>query len=246
MHLDHFVIHVDDKSVPANIAEAANSAGFPFNPNKGKGTKGFKATNIWMGREYFEITWLLKKDGGGWIPEWVERYNKGARGLTCLFLRTNELDKLENDFLQREIEHRVERTSFKVLWGLYTVKLPWRILLLPPIPGTDMEISFIEYDKGAIEKYSKYWKPNSTENGITSINSATIRVPNLQEAKLFLKTLFPNLKSTSSDIQIPVEDGLIKVIQEEGKRATFFAKSKAPVSDTRTFSIEDVEVQVVH
>ena len=42
---------------------------------------------------------LLKKDGGGWKPEWVEEYNKGHKGLICLMLDVVDLDKIYEEMV---------------------------------------------------------------------------------------------------------------------------------------------------
>jgi len=69
MKLDHFVVHIDnDESILERLKQTIEPLGFPFEPKRGKGTKGFKAANIWIGRQYFEIIRLLRPDGGGW-PE---------------------------------------------------------------------------------------------------------------------------------------------------------------------------------
>jgi len=247
MHLDHFVVHIDGPERLKKIAEESSLAGFPFNPKKGKGDKGFKATNIWIGQEYFEITWLLKPDGGAWIPEWVDRYKKGSRGAVCIFLRTESLDELAKGFEQRGIGHRIERTSFKVLFGLYTVKLPWRILLLPPLPGTDVEISYIQYDPGTIDKFAKYWKPNSRENGINGIHSADIHVQDVPSTIEYLKKIFPDYKSNESGFSIPISEGVIRILAtktpQHKEHITLYAKSTNKEFDKKKFSIENVTVQ---
>ena len=47
-------------------------------------------------------------DGGGWKPEWVEKYNKGHRGLICLMQDVDDLD---------EIYRRDDKYLFKKYFG---------------------------------------------------------------------------------------------------------------------------------
>lgn len=244
MHLDHFVVHINDATDATQAATSAVAAGLPFDPKKGKGSKGFRATNIWIGREYFEIAWLKTRDGGGWVPEWVERYNRGARGLVCLFLRTNRLDDFAHELTERKVTHRIERTSFKVFFGLYTVRLPWRILLLPVIPGTDFEISFIEYDRGVIERYSKHWKPNARDHGISGVNSARIMVPDLSAAVEFLRQIFPDGVFSEGKFTIVVDEGTIEVLQSSARPTVELIAARDPGFSERTekFAIENVRV----
>lgn len=87
MRLDHFVVHVDANSAKLKqLALDAEVAGMPCDLGKGKGTSGFKAANIWVGDQYFEIVWLKRPDGGGWQKDWVDLYNDGKRGAFCIFL----------------------------------------------------------------------------------------------------------------------------------------------------------------
>lgn len=78
MRLDHFVVHIDnDQAKLESLKSQIEPIGFPFNPHSGKGTKGFKVANIWIGDQYLELVWLKTKDGGGWREQWVDKYNQG-------------------------------------------------------------------------------------------------------------------------------------------------------------------------
>ena len=100
LRIDHLVVNIDKKYQTDEIAiQSIRDTGVPYEPKWGKGTKGFKASNIWIGNEYLEMIYLLKKDGGGWKPEWVEKYNKGHRGLICLMLDVDDLDKIYEEMI---------------------------------------------------------------------------------------------------------------------------------------------------
>ena len=47
--------------------QSIRNTGVPYEPKWGKGTKGFKASNIWIGNEYLEMIPPIKY---GWW--WVE------------------------------------------------------------------------------------------------------------------------------------------------------------------------------
>lgn len=195
MQLDHFVVHVDNDLKPLEIlASQISKRGFPFLPKKGKGTAGFKASNVWVGDQYFEIVRLLKADGGGWPSEWVERVNQGERGLSCIFLRTNELDALFERLQRAGLPCSMEKTKLKVFFGLVTIEMPWRYIRVPPIPGTHVDLRFIEYDASSWDRYRKMMKPNSREFGIEGIFEAEIRVPSLSQALGLLRALFPQME----------------------------------------------------
>ena len=250
MHLDHFVVHVDDKQTPTNARNAIEAAGFPFNPRKGKGDRGFHATNIWIGKEYFEIAWLKNQDGGAWIPEWVDRYNEGRRGLNCLFLRVENIEHLRDDLLRKNLQCRLERTSYKTFFGLYTVKLPWKTLLLPPVPGCNFEISFIQYDPGVVENYMSKIKPNSKEYGITGISSGDIYLPNFNHAVDYLKNIFSNYEENRESVTFFVEGGKLKVmplkVNDTSEHITFYADTDGSVPDGSSFILENINVVVKH
>ena len=64
----HLVVNVDSfVQEDENFIKKVHSLGLPYEPKWGKGTKGFKVSNIWIGNEYFELVKIKSKDGGGWI-----------------------------------------------------------------------------------------------------------------------------------------------------------------------------------
>jgi hypothetical protein len=103
------------------LKERVEPLGLPFDPNRGKGTKGFKVGNIWIGDQYFEMPYLKNEDSGGWKKEWVEKYNKGKHGAYCLFIMT---DELENEM--KELKNKGVQIGEPELLGFLTKTLPWR------------------------------------------------------------------------------------------------------------------------
>ncbi|MGE0632287.1 MAG: VOC family protein [Pseudobdellovibrionaceae bacterium] len=206
MKLDHVVVHIDNnENILKSLKKTIDPMGFPFEPKWGKGTKGFKAANIWIGRQYFEIIRLLRTDGGGWTDKWVRRYNNGKRGAFCLFLQVENIDVVAKDLISRGIGiSGPERISFKTMFGLIKKTLPWQIIYLPEIPGTDLEIGFIQYDPDPNDRIKQYLVPNSDSNGIDGFSSATVQLPLNDSAKAFLQKLFPvgQLKENSVIVQL--------------------------------------------
>ena len=95
VRLDHFVVNIDNNMEKLKeLKKQIEPLGYPFEPTWGKGTKGFKVANIWIGLQYLEMVWLKKKDGGGWKPDWVEKYNNGHRGIIAIYLMTDKLDEI--------------------------------------------------------------------------------------------------------------------------------------------------------
>ena len=93
MKIDHLVVNVDEKyHNDNNIIKSIRENNFPHEPKWGKGTKGFKVSNLWIGNEYLEMIRILKENGGGWIQEWITKYNYGHRGMICLMLNVADID----------------------------------------------------------------------------------------------------------------------------------------------------------
>ncbi|WP_234410458.1 hypothetical protein [Caldalkalibacillus mannanilyticus] len=81
MKIDHLVVNIDPHfQEDTDFINQVHHTGLPYEPKWGKGTKGFKVSNIWIGDEYFELVRIKSKDGGGWIPQWTAKYNEGHRG----------------------------------------------------------------------------------------------------------------------------------------------------------------------
>jgi hypothetical protein len=244
MRLDHFVVHVDNNIAKLKqLAAAATSAGMPFNPKKGKGTSGFRATNIWIGDQYFEIPWLRRHDGGGWKKEWVELYNNGQRGAFCIFLLTRNLRELKARLEAAGVAVNEEKVSFKA-FGLFTKVMPWTTLHLPRLPGTNLEISFIEYEP-ICETWFARMSPNAKTNGIEGVLSGEIEVQDFEGASDFLRRVFPESRTMSDEFVASLEGGTLVVRRGSENRVTLFARSKEAKLVGKEFSFEDVTVKVV-
>ena len=62
MKLDHFVVNVDKKyQKNGMVIDNIRNMNFPYEPKWGKGTKGFKVSDLWIGNEYLEMVHILKK-----------------------------------------------------------------------------------------------------------------------------------------------------------------------------------------
>lgn len=243
--LDHFVIHIDNHpEIITSLKATLPGLGYPFKPEWSKGTRGFKAANIWVGQQYLEIIRILKPDGGGWPPYWVEKHRKGSRGIYCLFLATERLDKLYSDLLDNGLRvFGPKRTVFKFLF--FKESLPWRYILLPEIPGTDMQIGFIQYDSGAEDKFRPHMVPNAKENGIKGISQARVDLPLWNESLDFLSKVFPGLYVEDSKASLELPGGKIIFAAHENFGIRLQADcSNLEIAGTH-FSIENVCVETV-
>lgn len=245
MKLDHFVLHIDNsEQTLERLKEEIAPKGFPFEPAWGKGTAGFKVSNIWIGRQYFEIIRLLTPDGGGWVKTWVDKYNTGKRGLFCIFLKTDDIQGMANELSARGVSVQgPERISFKALFGLVRKNLPWQVLYLPAIPGTDLEIGFIQYDPDPKDRIKQYLVPNSDENGITGVHSATVSLPLTANAREHILKIFPTGTTMAGGIRVSLENGTMKFIDASAVSTSLEAETTSREFSDKSFSLMNVTVR---
>ena len=246
MILDHFVVHIDDEpSVLPDLKAQLDICDVPFEPDWGKGTKGFKAANIWIGRQYFEIVRILSSDGGGWTSHWVERHRQGQRGLYCIFLKVDRLDELARKLRAAGIAAMgPERITFRALFGLMKKSTPWRVLYLPPIPGTHLEFGFIDYDPDPKDRLKAYMTPNADQNGVTGVTEAHLRLPLTEEVCSFLQHIFPAAKFAANALTIPLATGLVHVENADYVHADFYAQATDADRSACAVTLENVTLHV--
>ncbi|MGL5328010.1 MAG: hypothetical protein ACRDD7_01995, partial [Peptostreptococcaceae bacterium] len=175
---DHFVVNINKKyQTNKNVINSITDAGFPYKPSWGKGTKGFKASNLWIGNEYLEMINILKSDGGGWKSDWVELYNNGHRGLICIMLDTEDIDKLYNLLISKNIKvTKPEHLKFKWFFNLFTKVMPWQNCYIDFLEGIPLQIGFQQMnDQKSRDFMEQYMVPNSRDNNIEGINKVIIK-----------------------------------------------------------------------
>ena len=244
--LDHFVVHIDDDpGLLRALQKQLAAIDIPFEPDWGKGTTGFKASNIWVGRQYFEIIRILRPDGGGWVERWVKRHHEGERGLYCLFLKTDRLDALAAQLRTAGIAIAdPERVTYRAFFGLFKKTMPWRMVYLPPIPGVDLELAFIEYDPDPKDVLKAHMTPNADENGVTGVRNARLRLPLTHEARGFLRRVFPDATGTDDVLAAPLEHGSIRFENADALHADLYAKQEKTGAGASAVTLENVTLHV--
>ena len=172
MKIDHLVMNIDKKyQTDKNEIQKIRNSGLQYEPSWGKGTRGFKASNIWIGNEYFEMINILKKDGGGWKQEWVDLYNFGHKGLICLMLDVKNIDNLYKELNNNNICVSEPKTlEFKWMFNLLTRRMPWKNMYLDMFEGVPFQIGFQQMDNEKARSFmQQYMVPNSTDNQIKGI-----------------------------------------------------------------------------
>ena len=244
--LDHFVVHIDDEPHLLNDLKTRLAAvQIPFEPDWGKGAKGFKAANIWIGRQYFEIIRILRPDGGGWVERWVKRHHQGGRGLYCLFLKVDRLDAVAAHLRTAGIAIAdPERVTYRTFFGLFRKTMPWRMVYLPPIPGTDLELAFIQYDPDPKDVMKAHMAPNADENGVTGVHDARLRLPLTNEARNVLRRVFPDATAMDDVLTIPLMHGSIRIENAGALHADLYAKKEKADGRAETITLENVTLHV--
>ncbi|GGH23822.1 hypothetical protein [Paenibacillus segetis] len=177
MKIDHLVVNVD-KSIQEdnNIISRIHAIGLPYKPKWGKGTKGFKVSNIWIGHEYFELVRIKTKDGGGWIADWTTKYLAGHRGLIGFGLEVENIDETYHKLLRHHIPVSApEPLKFRWFFNLLNKTMPWRNSYLPEFKGVPFQFFLQQLNDEKSKNYmEQYMVPNSRENGIEGISEVII------------------------------------------------------------------------
>lgn len=218
MKIDHLVINVNEEyQLDRETIEVIRKNGFPYEPKWGKGTKGFKVSNIWIGNEYFEMIRLLNQNGGGWKPEWVTHYNNGHRGLICLMIDVENLDAEYQRILNKGINITEPKyLKFKWFFNILTRTMPWRNSYVEFFQGVPMQIGFQQMkDKKALDFMRSYMVPNSKENGIKGINKIVIWGDFTKKDYDLIQKVFKTSKRENDTIYVSLLEGQ-KLIFKKG------------------------------
>lgn len=205
--IDHVVINIDKNyQEDKTIIEKIKASGLFYEPSKGKGTRGFKASNIWIGDEYLELIQIKTKDGGGWRKNWVEKYNSGHRGVIGLFLKTENIEntgKLLKDFQITS----PERIVFPMIFNLVHISAKWRNSYLPFLSGVPLQLGFQQVDNKKIEaNMRKRMQPNSEKNGFFGIKTIKFFGDFSIEDFETIKKIFSCNEITENHIEIPLNN----------------------------------------
>lgn len=206
--IDHIVVNVDRKyQENVQFIEEVNHAGLPYTPSKGKGNKGFKVSNLWIGDEYFEFISIKSKDGGGWIKDWVEKYNSGHRGVIGLFLKTNNIEETTNLLSSLGISGP-ERISFPFFFNLINFSAKWQNAYLPYFDEVQFQLGFQQVDTPQIEKkMRKRMVSNSKSKGFHGIKSVEFFGPFTSRDFEWLKKVFYCISEDPNQLEIPLKNG---------------------------------------
>lgn len=204
--LDHCVVNIDRKyQTNQDVINGIRDKGFPYEPKWGKGSSGFKASNLWIGDEYFEMISILKRNGGGWKQDWVDRYNSGHRGLICLMLDVEDIEALYSTLRGKDIAITTPQyLQFKWFFRMFTRTMPWRNAYLDFFEGVPLQIGFQQMkDDKSREFMRQYMVPNSRDNSITAIKEVTIKGGFSKRDLQLIRRLF-GISSSDNDNRVEI------------------------------------------
>lgn len=248
MKIDHIVMNVSNKyQNDLNVINDIRNGGVLYEPKYGKGTKGFKATNLWFGVEYFEMINILKEDGGGWIPKWTEMYNAGHRGVVCIFLDVADINEEYNRISQTDIKvTKPEWLKFKWFFNLFTRTMPWMNSYIEFFEGVPLQLGFQQMkDQKSRDFMNQYMFPNSKDEGVEGITSIEV-YGNLTNRDIdILKVVFKDKITIDGNVIVKVnESQKIIFIESDVHKVIVNTRNVNDKTKGNVVKIENVEVNL--
>ncbi|MBJ6364293.1 hypothetical protein JFN88_24045 [Paenibacillus sp. MAHUQ-46] len=246
MKIDHLVVNVDpfiqeDRAFISSV----QAAGLPYQPKWGKGTKGFKVSNIWIGSEYFELVRIKKPDGGGWVKDWTERYNNGHRGLVGLALDVEDIEASYRKISGKEISITPpEPLRFRWFFNLLQRTMPWRNAYLTALQGVPLQIFLQQMkDEKSRSFMNQYMVPNSRDNAINGIREVIIYGELTDDDKRLLRALFDNCEEQEDELTVRLQSQVIRFIKSaEHKTEVILQCDNQELAD-KTLQLHNIHIR---
>lgn len=245
LKIDHLVVNVDasvqeDKEFIGTIHEM----GLPYEPKWGKGTKGFKVSNIWIGKQYFELVRIKKPDGGGWVKSWTDQYNKGHRGLIGFALDVHQIDEEYKRLIKKKINISLpEPLKFRWFFNLFTRTMPWQNAYIAQLQGVPFQFFLQQMnDEKSRTFMEQYMVPNSTEHQIDGISEIIIYGQLTIEDKKLLKALFDHYEENEQGILIQLGSQTIRFKHANTYKVDVHLKCNNQQFQNKKVSIHNVQI----
>ena len=246
MKIDHLVVNVDsfiqeDKEQIISI----HSIGLPYKPKWGKGTKGFKVSNIWIGKEYFELVQIKTKYGGGWIKDWTTKYLNGHRGLIGFALEVEDIDATYYKLLSQNINiSSPEPLKFRWFFNLLNKTMPWRNSYLPEFEGVPFQFFLQQLNDEKSKNYmEQYMVPNSRNNDIEGISEVIIYGNLTENDKRIIYALFDDYEEREDLLSINVGSQTIHFIQASTYKVEVILKCYNKEYSNKTANIHNLKIR---
>lgn len=242
MKLDHFVVNVDEKyQKDSKVINHIRNL-MPYEPKWGKGTRGFKVSNLWIGNEYLEMVHIRNKDGGGWVPEWTNKYNQGHRGLICLMLDVDNMDEMCQSLREKGVEiTSPEWLEFKWFFHMFTRRMPWRNCYVPFFESVPFQIGFQEMkDDKSRDFMNQYMVPNARDVGIHGIYRVVIKGQfSSKDFELIMKIFGERTCMEEDRIKVTLsEEQSVEFVKDKGYKVELYTN----LNDGKFIEIENMKV----
>ncbi len=91
---------------------------------------------------------------------------------------------------------------------IFKENLSFQTLYTKPIPGTDLQLMFLQMDSQKMFDFTKkhYMHPNSENYQVTGIHRAVVELPSSSEVSEFLSKVFPSSTETEDGITYKMKD----------------------------------------
>lgn len=214
---DHFIVNIETKyQKNSTIINNIINSGFPYKPSWGKGTKGFKVSNLWIGNEYLEMINILKVDGGGWKSDWVTLYNNGHRGLICIMLDVENIDEVYSMLISKNIKlTKPEHLKYKWFFNMFTKVMPWQNCYSDFLEGLPLQIGFQQMnDKKSREFMEQYMVPNSKDNNINGISKVIIKGALTNNDKKLISNIFNSNVIKNEPLTVQLNQNQVLIFEE--------------------------------
>ncbi|MGE8203088.1 VOC family protein [Heyndrickxia sp. NPDC080065] len=218
MKIDHIVINVDSYiQTNKEFIDKVDTFGIPYKPKWGKGTKGFKVSNLWIGKEYLEMVRIKTFDGGGWISNWTKHYHHGHRGVIGLALEVDNIEEVFHELNSKGVNVTPPKPlTFKWFFKLLSKTMPWRNSYLPEFEGFPFQIFLQQLNDEKSKAFmQQYMVPNSTENHINGIKEIKVYGKLTINDKNIIRALFQNYEEHEKSMIILLGQQTISFIEAD-------------------------------
>jgi hypothetical protein len=133
--------------------------------------------------------------------------------------------------------------------GIMSRKLPWREIMLQPIPGTCISFGFVEYDEGAsFGTAARCECVNASEVGIEGIRAAHIYLPKWREGVEFLGAVFEIITVMPNHAVVKAGEQKLAFYETGNDRASVHIEAATTVKHlvAKSFSVRDVRIENVN
>lgn len=246
LKIDHLVVNVDRRiQEDQEYINSIRSIGLPYNPKWGKGTKGFKVSNIWIGKEYFELVHIKARDGGGWIKEWTAQYLDGHRGLIGFALEVEDIDKTYQKLLSHNVNvSPPEPLKFRWFFNLLNKTMPWRNAYLPEFKGIPFQFFLQQLNDEKSKQYmEQYMVPNSRDHDITGITEVIIYGELTEDDKKVIFALFDDYEESKDVLKINLGAQTIRFINSTTSKAEVILICNNKAYCNRTVDIHNLQIK---